>query len=59
VALASCSPVVVIANSAEFFIPPVMKHWEKEWCEDMKEKDKVQWTATEAKDFAKNCILPK
>lgn len=30
----------------------------KEWCEDMKEKDKGQWTATEAKDFAKHCILP-
>lgn len=29
----------------------------KEWCEDLKEKDKGQWTATEAKDFAKHCIL--
>jgi hypothetical protein len=31
----------------------------KEWCADMKEKDKGQWTAEEAKDFAKHCILPK
>lgn len=42
VVLASCSPAV----------------GSKEWCDDMKEKDKGQWTATEAKDFAKHCILP-
>ena len=29
----------------------------KEWCADMKEKDKGDWTASEAADFAKNCIL--
>ncbi len=29
----------------------------KEWCEDMKKKDKGGWTADEAKEFAKNCIL--
>lgn len=28
-----------------------------EWCKQMKEKDKGEWTATEAKDFAKHCIL--
>ena len=27
------------------------------WCQDMKEKNKGDWTATEAKDFAKHCIL--
>ncbi len=30
----------------------------KEWCEDLKEKDKGQWTVQEAADFAKYCILP-
>ncbi len=29
----------------------------KEWCEKLKKKDKGQWTATEAKDFAKHCLL--
>ena len=29
----------------------------KEWCEDMKEKDKGTWTANDAADFAKHCIL--
>ena len=31
----------------------------EEWCEDMKEKPKGDWTATETKDFAKHCILPR
>lgn len=29
----------------------------KEWCEDMKNKPKGDWTADEAGDFAKHCIL--
>jgi hypothetical protein len=29
----------------------------KEWCEDMKGKPKGDWTANEAADFAKHCIL--
>jgi hypothetical protein len=31
----------------------------KEWCKDMKQKAKAQWTAQEAADFTKHCILPK
>lgn len=29
----------------------------KEWCEDMKKKDKGTWSANEAADFAKSCLL--
>ncbi|MCP4326049.1 MAG: DUF3012 domain-containing protein [Alteromonadales bacterium] len=29
----------------------------EEWCSDMKEKNKGDWTVTEAKDFAKHCIF--
>jgi len=29
----------------------------KEWCADMKEKSKGDWTASEAADFAKSCVL--
>ncbi|TNE34462.1 MAG: DUF3012 domain-containing protein [Alphaproteobacteria bacterium] len=29
----------------------------KEWCNAMKEKPKGDWTANEAADFAKNCVL--
>lgn len=31
----------------------------KEWCDEMKKKEKSQWTAQEAADFTKHCILPK
>lgn len=27
------------------------------WCAQMKEKPKADWTANEAADFAKHCIL--
>lgn len=29
----------------------------KEWCEDLKAKPKGEWTANEAADFTKHCIL--
>ena len=29
----------------------------KEWCEELKEKPKGDWTANEAADFAKHCIF--
>lgn len=29
----------------------------EEWCNDLKKKDKGDWTANEAADFAKHCIL--
>lgn len=28
-----------------------------EWCEDMKEKPKGDWTANEAVEFTKNCLM--
>jgi len=31
----------------------------EEWCEDMAEKSKADWTANEAKEFAKSCVLKK
>ncbi len=29
----------------------------KEWCEDLTQKPKSDWTAYEAKEFAKSCVL--
>ncbi len=29
----------------------------EDWCKNLKEKAKADWTATEAKDFAKHCIF--
>lgn len=28
-----------------------------EWCEQMKEKPKGEWTANEMGDFTKNCLM--
>jgi hypothetical protein len=28
-----------------------------DWCEDMKDKPKKEWTASEAADYAKHCIF--
>ncbi|MBC8269464.1 MAG: DUF3012 domain-containing protein [Rhodospirillaceae bacterium] len=29
----------------------------KEWCDDLKEKPKGDWSSNEAADFAKNCVF--
>ncbi len=29
----------------------------KDWCEQLKEKPKGDWTATEAKDYTKHCLF--
>ena len=29
----------------------------EEWCQDMKEKPKGDWTANEAADYAEHCLL--
>lgn len=29
----------------------------KEWCDDMKDKPKGDWTASEAADYAKHCVF--
>ncbi|MCK4587437.1 MAG: DUF3012 domain-containing protein, partial [Gammaproteobacteria bacterium] len=28
-----------------------------DWCKSLKEKDKANWAANEAKDYAKHCIF--
>ena len=41
VGLAACSPEV----------------GSEEWCDDMEEKDTGDWTANEATDYAKHCVI--
>jgi hypothetical protein len=31
----------------------------KQWCDNMQEKPKGEWSMNEAADFAKHCIFPK
>lgn len=41
--------IQLVACSAEVGSP--------EWCEDLKQKSKGEWTANEAGDFAKHCLF--
>ena len=31
----------------------------EEWCEDMDEKEKGDWSTNEAKEYARNCVFRK
>jgi hypothetical protein len=46
--------VVLMAASISACSPEVGS---EEWCNDLKEKPKGDWTANEAADFAKNCVF--
>jgi hypothetical protein len=47
----------VIAGLALFLAACSPEVGSKEWCDDMKQKPKGEWTANQAADFAKHCIL--
>ncbi len=47
--------VVLIAGALTAACSPEVGS--EEWCADMKDKPKGDWTANEATDFAKHCIL--
>ncbi len=55
----SCMAVVCAALTATTLMACSPEVGSKEWCEDMKQKDKGQWTANEAMDFDKQCVIPK
>ncbi len=55
----SCMTVVSAALITATLIACAPEVGSEEWCEDMKKKDKGQWTANDATDFAKHCVLPK
>jgi hypothetical protein len=51
----------IVAGLAALLVVPIAacspEVGSKEWCEDMKNKPKGDWTANETADFAKHCIL--
>ncbi len=49
--------IVVLATLAAFIASCSAEVGSEEWCSDMKEKAKGDWTANQATDFAKHCIL--
>jgi hypothetical protein len=52
--LISLLAVIFVAMSITACSPEVGS---TDWCADMKEKPKGDWTANEAADFAKSCLL--
>ena len=53
----SCMTVVSAALTAATLMACSPEVGSKEWCEDMKQKDKGQWTANDAAAFAKHCVF--
>jgi len=50
-------PLAALAGMMFFLAACAPEVGSKEWCEDMKEKPKADWTVGDAADFAKNCIF--
>ena len=50
-------PILVALAAFVLVVACSPKVGSKEWCADMKEKPKVDWSVNEAKDFAKHCLL--
>jgi hypothetical protein len=48
---------VALALTLAFLVTGCAKVGSEAWCNDMKEKPKGDWTANEASDFAKHCLL--
>jgi hypothetical protein len=49
--------IVCLTITLIFITACTPKVGSKEWCKNMKEKDKGDWTMTETKDYAKHCIF--
>ncbi len=48
----------VLATIASFIIAACSPEvGSEEWCNNLKKKAKMEWTAEEAKNFTKHCIL--
>ncbi|MCG8491276.1 MAG: DUF3012 domain-containing protein [Sneathiellales bacterium] len=53
----SMAGIVALAGIAALLSACSPEVGSKEWCEAMKEKPKGDWSANEATDFAKHCVL--
>ena len=52
--IAGALAVLFLAGAVSACSPKVGS---EEWCNDLKEKPKGDWTANEATDFAKHCLM--
>ena len=53
----SMKKIITVCLAAFLITACAPKVGSEDWCADMKEKDKGDWTATEAKDFTKHCLF--
>jgi hypothetical protein len=51
--------VVAMLSIALLFVACAPEVGSEEWCEAMDEKEKGDWSANEAKEYAKNCVFRK
>jgi hypothetical protein len=49
--------LISLLGILSFFIGCSPTIGSKEWCQDMREKPKGDWTANEAADFARYCVF--
>jgi Protein of unknown function (DUF3012) len=50
-------PALALLSMLGFAIACEPEVGSEAWCNDLKEKPKGDWTANEAADFAKHCLL--
>lgn len=50
-------PVSILLALALSLVACAPEVGSKKWCEQMDEKDKGDWTANEAKEYARYCLL--
>jgi hypothetical protein len=50
-------PAALLVISVMFLSACAPKVGSEQWCADMKGKPKGDWTANQAVDFAKHCVL--
>ena len=53
------SLVVAVLSIALLLVACAPEVGSEEWCEDMDEKEKGDWSTNEAKEYAKNCVFRK
>ncbi|MCI5221375.1 MAG: DUF3012 domain-containing protein [Candidatus Electrothrix sp. AR4] len=52
-----CVCVMLLSGAALTLSGCLAEVGSERWCNNMKEKPKSDWTASEAVDFAKHCII--
>ena len=55
--LIKCTRLLFVTTLIVILIGCSLDVGSDEWCQDMKEKPKGDWTASETADYAKHCVF--